>query len=57
MGEPETVEKDPVTVVREILAEALLRDPNTLRKGVALGDGNEAQLALLKNLTDEAESK
>ena len=48
-----SIEKDPEKVVREIFAEALRRDPNKVRKWVALSDGNETQLSLLEKLADE----
>lgn len=48
-----SIEKDPETVVREIFADALRRDPQRTKTWVALSDGNEKQLALLQQLAAE----
>ena len=45
-----SVEKDAEVVVREIFEEGLRRDPQREKTWVALSDGNETQLALLKQL-------
>ena len=48
-----SIEKDPDVVVREIFVEGLRRDPQRQKTWVALSDGNETQLALLKRLAVE----
>lgn len=48
-----SVAEEPGVVIRQAFQEALRRDPGRRKAWVALSDGNETQLGLLKNLALE----
>ncbi len=48
-----SLKKKPEEVIREVFQEAFARDPDQRKKWVALGDGNETQIRVLKKIARE----
>jgi len=50
-----SIEKSPEQVIRDAFDEALYRDPNNEKHWVALVDGNNAQIDIVKRIAEEKE--